>query len=389
LFAKGPNYPGKDFGPSDLYGSPQPAQQNPFAQYGQYADRLSQEFNNQKSNYYKNEANDQYYSDPTGFMKNQADQFLNQYKINDYYANNNPDQNPLTGGGDYWNRGFDWDSGLDTGKGGEIMSGGQLYIPQGDGTFLNVNSGKIMTQEMPQQDPNLPWGISIGGTPRPIFKEYTAPAPVQQPPELIPDGLQRWHDEFNNRIINQPQPDRPQGGGTYPLPPPQNNLADVLSQYQPPAPPPNLVQQIQQPTTPTAQPYNPGITPGLPSNGAPYGGVSSPAPVPMAPQKTAPAPVTRPALRPAPAPVARPAPAPVARPAPAPVARPAPRPVQQPVARPAPKPVQQPVLRQPTPTARSSNMVTAPARQAVPQPMARSVSRVNPPLLPTRPTGRR
>jgi hypothetical protein len=157
----------------------QPAQQpdNPFAQYGQYADRLQQEFNNQRNNYYKTEANDQYYSSPAAFINQQANELLDQYKssdaINAYYANNNPDQNPLgaTGGGGYWSRGFDWDTGLDFGQGGEIMSGGQLYIPQGNGTYLNVNTGKVMRQEMPQQDPNnFDLGMYIGGRPRPIFR---------------------------------------------------------------------------------------------------------------------------------------------------------------------------------------------------------------------------
>ena len=102
-----------------------------------------------------------------------ADQYINQYKINDYYANNNPAQNPLTGGGDYWRRGIDWDSGLNYGQGGEIMSGGQLYIPQGNGTYLNVNTGKTMQQKQQAPDPNNPYGIFVGGAPRPVFEEYT------------------------------------------------------------------------------------------------------------------------------------------------------------------------------------------------------------------------
>ena len=204
---------------------------------------------------------------------------------------------------------------------------------------------------------------------------YTPPAPARDPQFAgMPDDMYNSMMEHRARVgqfgIDQPverswdtwMRDNPYTPPQQMQPPapPQNNLADVLSQYQPPASPPSLVQQIQQPTTP------------------------APVQQPMAAPAPAPAPVARPA---------QPAPRPALRPAPAPVARPAPRPVQQPVARPAPRPVAPrpaaPVLRQPTPTARSSNMVMAPGRQAVPQPMARSVSRVNPPLLPTRPTGRR
>jgi len=190
-----------------------PPSPNPFAQYGQYADRLNQEFNKQKGSYGKTEANDRYFSNPEGFMKNQADQFLNQYKINDYYAKNNPGQNPLNGSGDYWNRGIDWNTGLDNGKGGEIYSGGQLYIPQGNGTYLNVNSGKIMQQEMPQQDPDNPFGVVIGGGQRPTFKEYTpgsqppaAPVPPNIMSNILPIGERNGYDLSGNKVWQKPMP---------------------------------------------------------------------------------------------------------------------------------------------------------------------------------------
>ena len=156
-------------------------------------------------------------------------------------------------------------------------------------------------------------------------------------------------------------------------PPPQNNLAGVLSQYQPPAPAP-----VQQPMAAPVLAAQPRPQP-----------AAQPRPQPAAQQKLSPsktglqsfASVVSPGV----APVAQPRPSP----RPAPVAQTKPSLRQLPVAKPQPAmrpaPVQQP---------RPAAQTTRPGLQVFPSmvspgSMARSVSRVNPPLLPTRPMGRR
>jgi len=288
------------------------------------------------------------------------------------------------------------------GTGGKSSSGQQPPVPgqspqdmfgqYQNSVFGNPGSNYNLGPTPTQQPPNVANPLSQ----IPIGEQYNTvlgplPGKPARDPQYagMPDDMyagmmaerqrnQAFADQHGGLMIAQPvqmpwdewMAEQRQQQSMQPPAPPQNNLADVLSQYQPPASPPSLVQEIQQPTTPAP----------------------APAPVQQPMAAPAPAPVQQPVAR-QPQPAPRPALRPALRPAPAPVARPAPRPQPQPMARPAPRPVAPrpaaPLLRQPTPTARSSNMVMAPGRQAVPQPMARSVSRVNPPLLPTRPTGRR
>jgi len=229
----------------------------------------------------------------------------------------------------------------------------------------------------------------------PVGEQYnTIAGPLPGQPQTTPD--QQLNTPSFEQLA-QPNPALTPTDYAMPAPPPPSVAPVPVSQPTPGTS--NLIQQIQAPVA--GLPPSPATMPGIP--------VSQPSPgatnlIQQIQAPTTPRPVTQPnqatqqfaqQFRPQPVAQARPQP----RPAPAPQPRPQPRP--QPVAQARPQPVAQArpqsvAQARPQPVAQTRPVAqpTRPGLQVFPsvvspRPMARSVSRVNPPLLPTRPMGRR
>jgi hypothetical protein len=214
-------------------------------------------------------------------------------------------------------------------------------------------------QQQQQQAPN-PFANEPGRDANGVLIPGYGQTDAQIAPSGPTPGQQLNTPSFEQLAQPMPAPPPPTDYA-MPAPPPPSVTPVPITQPTPGTS--NLIQQIQAPVA--GLPPSPATMPGIP--------VSQPSPgatnlIQQIQAPTTPRPVAQPnratqqfAQQFRPPPVAQPRPQP--RPVPKPVARPQPRPVPKPVARP------QPIM--------------------APKPAARSVSRVNPPLLPSRPMGRR
>jgi hypothetical protein len=161
-----------------------------------------------------------------------------------------------TFGEGYWSEGIDWDSGQSYGRGGELVAGGRVLQPAGDGTMMDLRTGERVYNAAPQS--------FIGGTqydwktlqpgekpPAPTFGDgmfgkgggmpiiggpvIGQPLPTPQPmPQPTPGGEQKsiggpQPTPMPEPVIGRPQPTpRP-----APQPPRQPNSLEQALRAQP------------------------------------------------------------------------------------------------------------------------------------------------------------
>ena len=251
-------------------------------------------------------------------------------------------------------------------------------IPVGE--QYNTIAGPLpgQPQTTPDQQLNTPSFEQLA-QPNPALTptDYAMPAP---PPSVTPVPVTQPSPDTSN-LIQQIQ--APVAG----LPPTPATMPGIpVSQPSPGAT--NLIQQIQAPTTPRPVTQPNQATQQFAQQFRPQP-AAQPRPQPAAQQKLSPSKTGLQSfasmVSPGAAPVAQaqPRPQPAPKPTPKPTLRTVPVAKPQPAMRPAP--VLQPKL---TPQPTRPGLQVFPSVVS-PRPMARSVSRVNPPLLPTRPMGRR